>query len=349
MMEHMSFEVKENIPLSGYSVFKIGGPARYFAIVHNEEDLLDVLCRAKEKNLPVFILGAGSNILASDKGFPGLVVKMDLQGLYAAEGGKLTAESGVSMARAVSESVKAGRTGFEWAIGVPGTIGGSVRGNAGCFGEEMKDVVSRVAVLDRFSLLKSVLTNGDCRFGYRDSLFKHNPNFVILSAILELAKGDALESQKKILEYSAHVIPEASQSELFTDGMLVAGDAGGLLVNSGVTLRGVDMAIASGAAAAKATKNAFEKNDFSKKSLSYYEELLKNDFVLQDRETFKKAPEFLQNERLYTMYPEFMCRLFHRIALVNGPKKRVFDELLEETKGKRTQMFLDMLRALRAV
>jgi len=203
MMEHMSFEVKENIPLSGYSVFKIGGPARYFAIVHNEEDLLDVLCRAKEKNLPVFILGAGSNILASDKGFPGLVVKMDLQGLYAAEGGKLTAESGVSMARAVSESVKAGRTGFEWAIGVPGTIGGSVRGNAGCFGEEMKDVVSRVAVLDRFSLLKSVLTNGDCRFGYRDSLFKHNPNFVILSAILELAKGDALESQKKILEYSA--------------------------------------------------------------------------------------------------------------------------------------------------
>jgi len=153
----------------------------------------------------------------------------------------------------------------------------------------------------------------------------------------------------KILEYSAHVIPEASGSELFTDGMLIAGDAAGLVVNSGVTLRGMDMAIASGVAAAKAVKNAFEKNDFSKKGLSYYEELLKRDFVLQDKETFKRAPEFLQNERLYTLYPEFVCRLFHRLTLVNGPKKKVFDELLEETKGKRTQMFLDMLRALRAV
>jgi electron transfer flavoprotein-quinone oxidoreductase len=153
----------------------------------------------------------------------------------------------------------------------------------------------------------------------------------------------------KILEYSAHVIPETSQSELFTDGMLVVGDAGGLIVNSGITLRGIDMAIASGVAAADAVKKATQKNDFSKESLSYYEELLKKDFVLQDRETFKKAPEFLQNQILYTLYPEFVCRLFHRLVLVNGPKKRAFDELLDETKGKRVQMFLDMLRGLRAI
>ncbi|CAG0990564.1 Electron transfer flavoprotein-ubiquinone oxidoreductase [Methanosarcinales archaeon] len=159
----------------------------------------------------------------------------------------------------------------------------------------------------------------------------------------------ALIEGGKILEYSAHVIPETSRSELFTDGMLVVGDAGGLIVNSGITLRGIDMAIASGVAAAEAVKKAAQENDFSKQSLSYYEELLKRDFVLQDKETFKKAPEFLQNERLYTLYPEFVCRLFHRLVLVDGPKKRAFDELLEESKGNRIQMFLDMVRGMRSL
>lgn len=153
----------------------------------------------------------------------------------------------------------------------------------------------------------------------------------------------------KILEYSAHVVPEASRSGLFTDGMLVVGDAGGLLVNSGITLRGMDMAIASGAAAAEAVKNASEKNDFSKGSLSYYEELLKNDFVLKDINTFNKAQEFFQNERLYTLYPELACKLFHRLAAVKGPKKKIFEELLEETKGKRGKMFLDLIKGMRAI
>ena len=159
----------------------------------------------------------------------------------------------------------------------------------------------------------------------------------------------ALIEGGKILEYSAHVIPETSRSELFTDGMLVVGDAGGLIVNSGITLRGIDMAIASGVAAAETVKKAAQENDFSKQSLSYYEELLKRDFVLRDKETFKKAPEFLQNERLYTLYPEFVCRLFHRLVLVDGPKKRAFDELLEESKGNRIQMFLDILRGMRSL
>ncbi len=153
----------------------------------------------------------------------------------------------------------------------------------------------------------------------------------------------------KIMEYSAHVIPEASRTGLFTDGLLVVGDAAGLLVNSGITLRGMDMAIASGMAAAQVVKIAMERNDFSKKSLSHYEYLLKNDFVLKDRETFKRAPEFLQNARLYSLYPELACRLFHRLALVKGEKKRVFDEILEETKGERVQMLLDMIKGMRAL
>lgn len=153
----------------------------------------------------------------------------------------------------------------------------------------------------------------------------------------------------KILEYSAHVIPEISRSGLFTDGMLVVGDAGGLVVNSGITLRGMDMAIASGAAAAEAVKNAMVKNDFSKKCLSYYEDILRKDFVLKDIATFKKVPEFLQNERLYTLYPEMACRLFHKLWTVDGAKKRAFDELLAGTRSNRMNMILDVLKGLRAL
>ena len=153
----------------------------------------------------------------------------------------------------------------------------------------------------------------------------------------------------KIVEYSTHVIPEASRTGLFTDGLLVVGDAAGLIVNSGITLRGMDMAIASGMAAAEAVKIAMGKNDFSKKSLSHYEYLLKNDFVLADMRTFKRSPEFLQNTRLYSLYPELVCKLFHRLAVVKGPKRRLFNELLEETRGKRSRMVLDLIRGLRAL
>ncbi len=158
-----------------------------------------------------------------------------------------------------------------------------------------------------------------------------------------------LISGGKIVEYSAHVIPEASRTGLFTDGMLVVGDAGGLVVNSGITLRGMDMAIASGMAAAQTVKMAMERNDFSKKTLSYYEELLKNDFVLKDMHTFRNAPEFLKNDRLYSLYPELACRLFHRLNLVKGEKRRLFDELLEETGGQKIKMIFDAIKGMRAL
>lgn len=153
----------------------------------------------------------------------------------------------------------------------------------------------------------------------------------------------------KMAEYSAHVIPEARRTGLFTDGMLAVGDAAGLVVNSGITLRGMDMAIASGMAAAEASKIAIEKQDFSRKSLSCYERLLKDDFVLRDAETFKRASEFLRNERLYSLYPELACMLFHRLSKVEGEKKRVFDELMEGTGGNRIQIVLDLIRGSRAL
>ena len=153
----------------------------------------------------------------------------------------------------------------------------------------------------------------------------------------------------RLLEYSAHVIPEPGRSGLFTDGLLAVGDAAGLVLNSGFTLRGMDMAIASGMAAAEAVIKAREKGDFSKETLSCYETLLKEDFVLKDLHTFRRSPEFLRNKRLYKSYPPLLCDLFHGLFKVRGPKKRLWDELMEVTAGQRADIIMDFIRGLRAM
>lgn len=153
----------------------------------------------------------------------------------------------------------------------------------------------------------------------------------------------------KLLEYSAHVIPESGRTGLFTGGLLTAGDAAGLVLNSGFTLRGMDFAIASGEAAAKTVIRAKEDRDFSKETLSYYETLLREDFVLKDLETFRRAPEFLRNERVYNLYPPMLCSLFHSLFKVRGPKKRLWDELITATGGKRGSILRDVIKGLRAM
>ncbi len=199
----MAILIKDNIPLAPYTLYKIGGNASFFVEVSNEEDLREALELSASKGVNFFILGAGSNILVNDKGFYGLVIKINMREIHLAEGGKLAAEGGVSMAQAVLASAKAGLTGFEWAIGVPGTIGGSVRGNAGCFGYEIKDVVESVHVLDFRKSDFLELTNSECQFGYRDSIFKRNPEWVILSAVLKLQQGEPEKIQENIKRITA--------------------------------------------------------------------------------------------------------------------------------------------------
>lgn len=190
-------DIKENIPLALYTIYKIGGPARFFAEVKTAEELKESLLFAQEKGAPFFILGAGSNVLVGNQGFGGLVIRMT-GGEIRVEGDKVIADAGVMMARAVLASAKAELTGFEWGVGVPGTVGGSVRGNAGCFGGEMKDVVESVNIFDTKTNQAYLLSAGDCEFGYRDSMFKRHPERIILSAILKLQKGEAQKIQEKI-------------------------------------------------------------------------------------------------------------------------------------------------------
>jgi len=139
-----------------------------------------------------------------------------------------------------------------------------------------------------------------------------------------------------LAEYSAHLIPTsggAKMTELYADGFLVAGDAAAFCLVTGLNLEGSNLAMASGLAAAEAIIQAKKNEDFSKKSLSSYPLFLKQSFVLKDLETFKKAPKFLENPRIYNVYPGLACDMAEKIFTNDGqPKKKIWKQLKRSMK-----------------
>ena len=131
----------------------------------------------------------------------------------------------------------------------------------------------------------------------------------------------------ELVEYSAHLIPEGGYRPLPTpygDGIIVVGDAAGLALNMGITVRGMEFAIASGYMAAQTVKKAKEKGDFSASSLVYYQALLRESFVLKDMETFRHSLEVLENPRITGLYPEWACKVFEQLFWIGeGPKQRI--------------------------
>jgi len=138
-------------------------------------------------------------------------------------------------------------------------------------------------------------------------------------------------------EYSAHLIPSAGLTmmpEIYTDGFLVAGDAAALCLVTGLNLEGANFALASGVAAAETVIQAKKQNDFSKQTLSSYQQRLKQSFVLKDLKTFKKTPQFLENPRIYSQYPAMACDLAEKIFASDGrPRKRIW-HLLKQSMGE---------------
>lgn len=197
----MSIFIKENHPLAPYTIYKIGGFARFFTEAKNRDELIEAIQFAAKKGAPFFILGGGSNVLISDNGFDGLVIRMT-GGEIKVSGEHLMVDAGIVMARAVMESAKAGLTGFEWGIGIPGTVGGSIRGNAGCFGGEIKDIIESVDVFDATTGAIQIFDKNTCKFSYRYSLFKENPAWVVISSDLLLKKTDPKIVQENISRIS---------------------------------------------------------------------------------------------------------------------------------------------------
>ena len=179
--------VQENVSLKEYTTFNIGGSARCFLQAKTKEDIQEGVKKAKELNLPIFLLGDGSNLLVSDKGFNGFVIYIQNTN-YEIRDTELYAEAGVEFPTIVKETIEQGLAGLEWAGGLPGTVGGAVRGNAGAFGGEVKDSIKEVEAIDSSGNLKT-FTREECEFAYRSSIFKKE-DWIVLSTTFQLKQGD---------------------------------------------------------------------------------------------------------------------------------------------------------------
>ena len=190
--------VRENVPLKNYTTFQIGGAARYFFVAKTKEDIQQALQAAKKFRLPTFILAGGSNLLISERGFSGLVIKIENCKLKI-ENLQVYAEAGVDLPLLVKETGKLGLAGLEWAGGLPGSVGGAVRGNAGAFRGEIKDVIEEVEAIDEEGNTR-IFTREQCEFSYRSSVFKQK-NMIVVSARFHLAKGDKRMIQRIAREH----------------------------------------------------------------------------------------------------------------------------------------------------
>ena len=185
---------RENVPLAPFTTIGIGGPARYFIRATTVDEIREALAWADEHGTPIFILGGGSNLLIADEGFPGLVIHADLRGMTVEsvdEFATVKVAAGEPWDPFVEMVVKNGWAGVECLSGIPGSTGATPIQNVGAYGQDVSETIIRVEALDRSSGLVVSFTNGDCRFGYRSSLFKnHEPNrYVVLNVTFRLRVG----------------------------------------------------------------------------------------------------------------------------------------------------------------
>ncbi len=233
-------EIKNKVSLDNYSTFKIGGEAEFFVVVETEAELIEALEWAKENQKDVFILGSGSNSLFSDNGFPGLVVKNEIKGMeLISENDQeviVRAYSGELWSKLVYYTISRDLYGLENTFYIPGTVGAAPVQNVGAYGVELKDVFSSLEVIDLISGEKKTFNISDCRFGYRDSVFKKEfkNKYFILSVDFKLSKEKKLNlnypdiqrvlSERNILEPSlkelVEIIREIRDNKLPNPGVL---------------------------------------------------------------------------------------------------------------------------------
>jgi len=197
MADITKLNLRENVPFSELGSYRLGGVVRYFAMPTSEEEVRELVSIIKEKNWPIFILGGGTNILMNDAGFEGLMIQPHFS-FIEQEGSSIRVGAGVLVSDLLSYAMEHNLGGMEWAGGLPGTVGGAVRGNAGCFGSETKDIVQQVESIDIFTGEKIVRDNKDCDFSYRSSIFKkeREGKEVITAVTLKLFEQDGEVSKK---------------------------------------------------------------------------------------------------------------------------------------------------------
>lgn len=181
--------LKKNVPLAPLTTFHIGGTADYFVETSGALELAEAIEYAEKHDLPFFIFGGGSNLLFSDKGFSGMVIRMTDGGIQVS-GEKILCGAGVSLFDVVRAARDSGLAGIERLAGIPGSFGGAIRGNAGAFGTEISDVVTSVKGYVKDTGMVKEYKREECEFSYRMSMFKKHPHLIILSAEIKLVLGE---------------------------------------------------------------------------------------------------------------------------------------------------------------
>ena len=179
-----------NEPMSKHTTFRIGGEAACFVRVSSADQLTALIPYLNQVEVPYFILGNGSNLLVGDHGYDGVILQIkDKFDKIEVEGTQMKVQAGALLSKIAASALAHSLTGFEFASGIPGTIGGGVMMNAGAYGGEMKNIVKSVTVLNEAGEMME-LDNETMEFGYRTSVIK-NRHFTVLSVVLELEEGDA--------------------------------------------------------------------------------------------------------------------------------------------------------------
>ena len=187
---------KENVrtdePMKQHTTFRIGGAADYFVSPQTTDQIKNIIDLCKSEAMPWYVIGNGSNLLVSDRGFRGVIIQLfknfsDLR----VEGDRLYVQAGTLLSRTAKKALEASLTGFEFAAGIPGTIGGAMVMNAGAYGGEMKDVTEEVTVLTEKGEIKT-LKREELKMGYRTSIIAEK-GYLVLEAVLQLTDGDRNE------------------------------------------------------------------------------------------------------------------------------------------------------------
>ncbi len=213
-------KIISDFPMSKITTLQIGGPAREFLVVKTDDKLIETIQSAKKEKKDFLVIGGGSNLLVSDEGVNKLVIKNEVSGITlhpparshlrggnqlnsrghlggGQNGVKLTVKSGTPLQELVDFSVEHGLSGLQKLTGIPGTIGGAVYGNAAAYGQTISEYITEVTAFDGANIKK--LTNEECNFSYRDSVFKRN-GFIILEITFQLTPADPEELKKESAE-----------------------------------------------------------------------------------------------------------------------------------------------------
>lgn len=189
--------------MSKHTSFKIGGPADFFIDIQNVKELKFVLELANKNNIPLTVVGNGTNLLVSDKGIRGIVIKIsisDFKVVRKKDKAEITISSGYSVGKLAQLALKEELTGLEFLAGIPGSIGGAIRMNAGAYGSQMQDIVISTRYMERDGKIKK-LNLDEHKFSYRNSIFAEMQDVIILETVIEAKYGDAKDIKLKMDEY----------------------------------------------------------------------------------------------------------------------------------------------------